>query len=74
MIPSALASHVSVRARSSAACPSRRRSRVVEEHPGQCVAEIGGSGEHTGDAVDHAAAVATDVGRHGRRTARPRPR
>ena len=52
--------------------PQSEAEPVVEEHPGECVAEIGGSGEHTGDPVDHAAAMATDVGRHGRCTA-PRP-
>ncbi len=36
---------------------------VIGEHPGEGVTELVERGEHPGDAVDHAAAVAADVGR-----------
>ena len=74
MMPSAEASQVSVRARSSAALAEPQAECVVEQHVGDRVAELVGRGEHAGDAVDDAAAVAADVGGDRRRAARRRPR
>ena len=69
-IPRAEASHVSVRARASAAAASVVAPVVVEQHVGHRLAEPLERCQHAGHAVDDAAAMPADVGGHGGRAAR----